>query len=269
MMSEGELGAIQPGMKASGGPETGSSTDMLERAVAENEMKEHIMAEALVRKVRAAWKFDDDYEVEYRRLVRQSAFWSFYLPLSTFCRWLVKRNSFHSVLIVAIVAAAILVGIQTEVDKPGHVKPQPALEALEKVILSIFTVDILAKIVAKGEYPLTFFDDQWNTFDFVIVFACYVFLLPNMPRFGSALQMLRLLRLLRILKLVRVLPELGIIIEALISGFSSISFVTIILSIFFYLYAIVGIMLFQKVSVVRAVARTTPVTDLIQYNYPV
>jgi voltage-gated sodium channel len=56
--------------------------------------------------------------------------------------------------------------------------------------------------------------------------------------------MLRLLRLLRVLKLVKALPELRIIIEALISGFGSISFVTIILFMFFYLFAILGMMLF-------------------------
>jgi len=66
-----------------------------------------------------------------------------------------------------------------------------------------------------------------------------------MPNVSSLLGMLRLLRLLRVLKLVKALPELRIIIEALISGFGSIFFVTIILFMFFYLYANIGLILFS------------------------
>ncbi len=58
--------------------------------------------------------------------------------------------------------------------------------------------------------------------------------------------MLRLLRLLRVLKLVKALPELRIIIEALISGFSSITFVCVILFIVYYLYANIGMMIFAR-----------------------
>ena len=85
-----------------------------------------------------------------------------------------------------------------------------------------------------------------NCFDFFIVAACFVFMLPFMPDLSSMLAMLRLLRLLRVLKLVKALPQLRIIIEALISGFGSISFVTIILFMFFYIFAILGMMLFGK-----------------------
>jgi hypothetical protein len=70
-------------------------------------------------------------------------------------------------------------------------------------------------------------------------------MLPFMPNVSSLLGMLRLLRLLRVLKLVKALPELRIIIEALISGFGSIFFVTIILFMFFYLYANIGLILFS------------------------
>jgi len=102
------------------------------------------------------------------------------------------------------------------------------------------------KVVAEGLTPLRFFHDAWNCFDFGIVFACYVFMLPFMPNLSSLLGMLRLLRLLRVLKLVKALPELRIIIEALISGLGSISFVTIIVFMFFYLYANIGLIMFSE-----------------------
>ena len=103
----------------------------------------------------------------------------------------------------------------------------------------------MVKVLAEGFKPLRFFNDSWNCFDFGIVFACFIFMLPFMPNVSSLLGMLRLLRLLRVLKLVKALPELRIIIEALISGLGSITFVTIILFMFFYLYANIGLILFS------------------------
>jgi voltage-gated sodium channel len=104
----------------------------------------------------------------------------------------------------------------------------------------------VVKLVAEGRRPLHYFADNWNKFDFFIVAACYVFFAPALAGMRSMVSMLRLLRLLRVLKLVKALPQLRIIIEALISGFGSISFVTVILFIFFYLYANIGMMFFLR-----------------------
>jgi voltage-gated sodium channel len=61
------------------------------------------------------------------------------------------------------------------------------LEACDLVILGIFTLDVVVKVVAEGNRPLHFFADSWNVFDFFIVFACFVFMLPFMPDVGSML----------------------------------------------------------------------------------
>ena len=126
------------------------------------------------------------------------------------------------------------------------VPPNPALDFCDNVILVIFTIDVVVKMIAEGNRPGHYFADSWNCFDFFIVAACFVFMLPFMPDVGSMLAMLRLLRLLRVLKLVKALPELRIIIEALINGFGSISFVTIILFMFFYLCANIAMILFGE-----------------------
>ena len=86
---------------------------------------------------------------------------------------------------------------------------------------------------------------RWRRFDFFIVFACYFFLLPFMAANHSLVSMLRLLRLLRVLKLVRALPQLRIIIEALMAGFGSIFFVVVIQFMVFYVFANVGMLLFS------------------------
>jgi len=142
------------------------------------------------------------------------------------------------------------VGVQTEIANPASDNSKheadDLLNALDSIILFIFTIEVVVKMVAEGHRPLHFFADPWNFFDFVIVAACFVFMLPFMPDAGGLVAMLRLLRLLRVLKLVKALPQLRVIIEALISGFGSISFVTIILFMFFYLFSIMGMLLFRE-----------------------
>jgi voltage-gated sodium channel len=58
--------------------------------------------------------------------------------------------------------------------------------------------------------------------------------------------MLRLLRLLRVLKLVKSLPDLQLIVDALVQGLASIGYIGIILMMVFYLFAILGMELFEE-----------------------
>ena len=178
--------------------------------------------------------------------IQQSNLMTKYLEVADKAHWLSAQPWFVNTITVTIVAAGITVGIQTELAVPGETVNTPALDLVDDIILAIFTIEVVVKLVAEGNRPWHYFTDAWNIFDFVIVFACFVFMLPFMPDVSSMLAMLRLLRLLRVLKLVRALPQLRIIIEALISGFGSISFVTIILFMFFYLFANVGMIAFAE-----------------------
>merc|ERR1711968_8752 len=58
--------------------------------------------------------------------------------------------------------------------------------------------------------------------------------------------MLRLLRLLRVLKLLKGLPELLVIVSALINGLASIGYIATILFMFFYLFGIGGMLFFGR-----------------------
>jgi voltage-gated sodium channel len=57
---------------------------------------------------------------------------------------------------------------------------------------------------------------------------------------GGFVPMLRLLRLFRVLKLLKTVPQLMIIVNALINGFRSIGFIGVILFLFFYIFGIIG-----------------------------
>jgi len=82
-------------------------------------------------------------------------------------------------------------------------------------------------------------------FDFAIVACSW---LPFFLDAGglNALKLLRLLRLFRILRLIKFLPQLAVIVDSLIAAMESIGFIALILAVTFYMFAILGLLLFSE-----------------------
>lgn len=193
----------------------------------------------IVRSLRLAWGFEDEELRERGALTRR------YLVLASAAHRMAHAPWFQYFMTATICLAGVVVGISTDKSIPGARFQSPVLAAIDNLILAVFTLEIAVKMVALGLHPLWFFLDRWNCFDFVIVATCFVFKAPQLENRGNLVAMLRLLRLFRVLKLLRAFPELSIIVEALTAGVASISFVLIILFIFYYVYANIGMLLFQ------------------------
>ena len=163
-----------------------------------------------------------------------------YYKLSVIFRVIADSGWFQNGVIVVILLAGTLVGLQT--DKAFENNNKTVLTILDQGILIIFIIEIVVKIIAEDAYPLRFFKSAWNCFDLLIVVGS----IALAGAAGGAMQMLRLLRLLRVLKLVKAFPQLQVIVNALIMGLSSIGFIGIILVLVFYMLAILGMMLFAQ-----------------------
>ena len=151
---------------------------------------------------------------------------------------IVESSAFQNVIIVVILAAGVLVGLET--DPEIAEKHHTLLAVADKLILIIFIAEIFLKMMALAPKPLEFFKDPWNCFDFLIVAVCLV---PGLPGFGPVL---RLVRLLRVLRLLTVVPKLQLLVTALLRSLPSMVYVTILLSLLFYIYAVAGVILFGK-----------------------
>ncbi len=154
-------------------------------------------------------------------------------------QWMPKRlvssKVFQNFIVAVILFAAALVGLETNkflVAEYGY-----WLKLLDQVILTIFVLEIVLKIVAEGRRPWIFFFNGWNLFDFIIVAICF---LPLQSQFVTVL---RLVRILRVLRLVSVLPRLQVLVGALLKSLPSIGYVALLLSIHFYIYAVLGVFL--------------------------
>ena len=153
-----------------------------------------------------------------------------------FFKKIADANWFQNGVTAAILVAGVLVGIATYADFSAE--HELILDILNKTILGIFIVEIFVKILAKGKKPWMFFADGWNIFDFIIVAAAF------MPFGGSSIAILRLLRLLRVLKLIKALPKLQMLVGALLKSIPSMGYVSILLLLLFYIYAVAGVFFF-------------------------
>ena len=170
---------------------------------------------------------------------------SFFSPMkkfTVFCRFLVRSALFNNVIMSVILAAGVIVGVQTYGDKVGDW--MPLLYRLDKIILLIFILEVFIRMAAQYPRPVRYFLDPWNVFDFTIVSVSLVALL--FPDFdGSFVAVFRLARVMRVFRLVRTIPKLQLLVNVLMKSIPSIGHVAILLSVIFYIYAVMGVFLFK------------------------
>lgn len=149
-----------------------------------------------------------------------------------------ESSKFQNFITVVIIFAGILVGLETYPSfRESH---HATLHLLDQVILWIFVAEIAIKMVAEGSKPWRYFYDGWNVFDFIIVAGAF---LPFAAQYATVL---RLLRLLRVLKLVRALPKLQLLVGALLKSIPSMGYVTILLVMLFYVYAVAAVFMWGQ-----------------------
>jgi voltage-gated sodium channel len=158
------------------------------------------------------------------------------IALTKIANQIVQSAWFQRSIILAILAAGVLAGIET--DAAMVASHSTLLRSLDHIVLGIFIVEVLLKLTASCPRPWNYFRDGWNVFDFIIVVLC---LLPMDSQFAVVLRLGRALRLLR---LVSAVPKLQLLVGALVKSFSSMGYVGLLLGLMLYIYASVGVHLF-------------------------
>jgi voltage-gated sodium channel len=153
-------------------------------------------------------------------------------------RALTEAPLFRNFILVTILAAGVVIGLETS---PQLVASYGGLlHGLDLAILWIFTIEAALKMIARSPRPWDYFRDPWNVFDFIIVAVCWI---PADEAHIAAV--LRLARILRVLRLVSAVPKLQLLVNALLKSLPSMGYVVLLLSIHFYIYAVVGVFLFR------------------------
>ena len=148
----------------------------------------------------------------------------------------IVSNRYFEWLITAIILVnAVLIGIELNVHNP-------TVELIQKIILLIFTIEILMRFMARDSVK-AFFSNGWNIFDLSLVLIGYIpeTLFAN----ASAMMAIRVLRVLRVLRLLRAGKEIKLITSVLAKSISSMLWYVVLFIIFIYLFAIIGVGLFK------------------------
>lgn len=162
---------------------------------------------------------------------------------SDYCLQITRTRWFQNFILGVILLAGVLVGVQTDTEIVA--RHYDLIFWIDQLILFIFLMEIVIKMIAEGNRPLRYFKDGWNIFDFSIVVVCYgAMLFPEVEGFYVAV--LRLARVMRVFRVVRTIPKLQLLVNALLKSIPSIGYVGILLAVIFYIYATMGVFLFQK-----------------------
>jgi voltage-gated sodium channel len=160
-------------------------------------------------------------------------------------KWKTKLNDvvshpfFNGTVITLILINAVVVGLETY----PHLYSEYRTEfwIADRVLLWVFTVEISLRLLA-APHPKTFFKNSWNWFDFIIVAAGHIFAGAHF------VTVLRILRVLRVFRAISVIPSLRRLVDALLMTIPALGNIMLLMSIIFYIFAVIGTMLFQETA---------------------
>lgn len=145
---------------------------------------------------------------------------------------------FQSIVIFVIIFSALLIGAKTH-NLPGNIIS--FIGILDLAITVFFAIEISIRFIATNNMR-SFFSRGWNIFDTLIVIGSLV------PASGSSVLLARLLRVFRVLRLVSMVPELRILINALLKAIPRMGYIALLMFVIFYIYAAVGSILFHSIN---------------------
>jgi len=149
-------------------------------------------------------------------------------------RWLTKNPVWDIFILLCIVANAAILGYDAHY---GETNPYHAqIELWNMYFLWIFTAELVLEFFAQG--PRRYFSNGWNIFDVIVVGLSYIAVSP-------AISALRTLRVVRVFRLVSAVPQMRRVVEALFGAMPGILASFAILSVVFYIAAVMGTTLFH------------------------
>ena len=154
----------------------------------------------------------------------------------------IKSNSlFEMVVTGIIILSGMLIGIETyeEAFNPDFIR---ILSTLDFGITVFFVIELLIRFFSEPRKS-DFFKSGWNLFDTFIIFTS---LIPI--SYAQTIILARLLRIFRTLRIISVIPELRLLINALLKTIPQLFYVTMLMFIIFYIYGALGSTLFHSIN---------------------
>ncbi|MEU7380706.1 MULTISPECIES: ion transporter [unclassified Streptomyces] len=154
------------------------------------------------------------------------------------CRTVTEARWFALGVFAVILVNAGLLGVETYSGLATQWHHW--LRQAEHICLAAFTVEILVRMLAYADRPREFWKDPWNSFDLVVVLCAFV------PVVRENATVLRLLRLARVLRTARFLPQVRIVLVAVVRSLPGTLSFLLVGALLLYVYAMVGWVFFGR-----------------------
>ncbi|XP_041692569.1 cation channel sperm-associated protein 2 [Coregonus clupeaformis] len=174
-----------------------------------------------------------------------------YPPLNMFAHWILESKIFTNIIIILIILNTIVLEIQAEVFDNMDPKLEIVklvLEMLDWSILAIFFLEILLKWLDNF---WNFWKSTWNIFDFAVTMLSVI---PEIVKVFKGVDtddleivsLLKKFRILRSLKIISKFRQIRLIVLAISKAFKAMTFIFLLLLVFAYIFAVVGVILFES-----------------------
>ncbi|MGV6850963.1 MAG: ion transporter [bacterium] len=153
-------------------------------------------------------------------------------------RVLDENKLYQASIIFVIIISALTIGAKT------YNLSEPIIKLLNIADLAVsvfFGFEITIRFFATSNKK-AFFKSGWNIFDTIIVIGSLI------PDGGSGILLARLLRVFRVLRLVSLIPELRMLINALIKAIPRMTYIALLMFVIFYIYGAVGSIIFSNIN---------------------
>jgi voltage-gated sodium channel len=162
------------------------------------------------------------------------------LIMNKFFQNLAASERFQTFILFLILVTAISMGVETIPDMADAYGG--FFLVLHYFAQIVFAFEICVRLLAFTPNFGKFFEDSWNTFDFLIVGASFL------PGIGSFALVARLLRVLRVLRVLSVSDHLRGFMDRLKESFDEIACASVIVFVLGYIFIISGHYLFFEVD---------------------
>lgn len=152
----------------------------------------------------------------------------------------IRDNKIFELFVIGVIVfSSLMIGVRTY---ELHPLLDGGLRFLDYAVTLFFLVELSIRMAAEQRFT-DFFKKGWNIFDFVIVTVSLI------PLDDSQYALVaRMLRLFRVMRLISFIPELRVLVSALISAMPRMGYVALLMFIIFYLYAVIGNLLFGNLN---------------------
>ena len=159
---------------------------------------------------------------------------------------LVEHRLFDPIILVTILANCVTMAWDSPLD-PCCTAKAHFLEACEWVFLAVFTVEMVAKMIAYGvfgtsENEYAYLTNAWCQLDFVVVSVAWASII--VPAIGNY-SVVRSIRALRPLRALKRMPGMPVLVNAILSAIPTLGNVLLLCGFLFLTLGIAGVELFK------------------------